>query len=238
MRPFFIQIRVIFALLLREARVRHGRSRVGYAWSIVEPVLLISVLTFMFSTFRPQSNSTVSFAIFFATGVLPFQLFRNSSQYISQSFQANLPLFNYPLVKPVDAVIARTLLELGTHIIVMVLVLSFQVLVLEADTPHDIARMMLAVFLLIFMAFGAGLNLAVTKRRIPSISNLYTLIMGPAFFRVGGLFLAEFAAPRHIARFFHGIRWFMGWKSSEAGIFWGMTQTTSAYPTCSGGGLC
>ncbi len=239
MRPFFIQIRVIFALLLREARVRHGRSRVGYAWSIVEPVLLISVLTFMFSTFRPQSNSTVSFAIFFATGVLPFQLFRNSSQYISQSFQANLPLFNYPLVKPVDAVIARTLLELGTHIIVMVLVLSFQVLVLEADTPHDIARMMLAVFLLIFMAFGAGLNLAVTKRRIPSISNLYTLIMGPAFF-VSGVFFSLNSLPstyREVLSWnplVHGVEifrsgYFLGYDTNDISVsylfWWGLVLT-------------
>lgn len=239
MTPLFIQIRVILALVLREARVRHGRSRAGYAWSIVEPVLLISVLTFLFSSFRSQSDSPINFAVFFATGVLPFQFFRNSSQYISQAFQSNLPLFNYPLVKPIDAVIARTLLEFATHLIVMVLVLSFQIMVLDADMPHDIATMFLAVLLLTFMAFGAGLNLAVTRRRIPSISNLYILIMGPAFF-ISGVFFSLSSLPsvyRDVLVWnplIHGVEifrsgYFIGYETQDVSVaylfWWGVTLT-------------
>jgi capsular polysaccharide transport system permease protein len=239
MTPIFVQIRVILALVLREARVRHGRSRAGYTWSIVEPVLLISVLTFLFTNFRSQSDSAINFAIFFATGVLPFQLFRNSSQYISQAFQSNLPLFNYPMVKPIDAVIGRTVLEFATHIVVMVLVLSFQILFLDADLPNDIATMLLAVFLLIFLAFGAGLNLAITRRRIPSISNLYTLIMGPAFF-ISGVFFSLSSLPsvyRELLAWnplIHGLElfrsgYFVGYETQDISVlylfWWGITLT-------------
>jgi len=177
-----VQFRVIFALVLREARIRHGRSRLGYSWSIIEPVLLISALTVLFTTVRGNAGSVEDFAIFFATGVLPYQYFRNASQFISTGFEQNMPLFNYPPVRPIDTLVARTFLELTTNVLVMVLVLSFQVFVLGADGPYDLPRLLLVLMITTLFAFGAGLNLAIDKRGMPSIGNIYLIIMGPSFF--------------------------------------------------------
>lgn len=180
--PLIIHIRVVFALLLREARVRHGRSRIGYTWALVEPALLIIVMTVFFSTFALQSTSSVEYALFFATGILPFQYFRNASSYLAGAFDSNQSLFNYPLVKPIDAIIARFVLDTCTVLLVMVMVLTFQVLVLKAPPPRYPAMMLLSVVLFGLLAFGVGLNLAVTRRVMPSISNIYSVIMGPSFF--------------------------------------------------------
>jgi capsular polysaccharide transport system permease protein len=182
MRSFNVTLRVIFAMVLREARVRHGRARIGYAWAIVEPVLLISILTLIFSEFGSARMAGGDFALFFATGVLSFQLFRNTSVYVSMAFDQNQPLFNYPLVKPIDAALARFILDASTHFLILVLVFTFQIVVLKAIPPNDIPQMMLAAGLLLAMAFGAGTNLAVARRFVPSISNVYLVIMGPAFF--------------------------------------------------------
>lgn len=181
--------RVIFALVLREARVRHGRARIGYAWAIIEPVLLISILTFLFTQVGTGVGSGRNFPLFFATGVLAFSMFRNTSTYISMAFDQNRPLFNYPMVKPIDTSIARLVLDGATNFLVMTLVLCFQVLALEAFPPNDIPRMLLAFGLLLAMAFGAGVSLAVVRRFMPTISNVYMVIMGPAFF-VSGVFFS------------------------------------------------
>ncbi len=173
-------ISVIFALVLREARVRHGRARIGYTWAIVEPVLLISILTFLFS--QIGTGDRADFALFFATGVLSFQLYRNTSAYVSMSFDQNRPLFNYPMVKPMDAALARLVLDGSTHIVVITLVLTFQVFALDAPAPNDIPQMFLALSLMLMMGFGAGVSLAVIRRFMPSVSNVYLIIMGPAFF--------------------------------------------------------
>ena len=66
------QLSVIFSLILREARVRHGRTRFGYVWAIIEPAALIMFLTLLFSQFRATTATSVDFATFFATGVLPW----------------------------------------------------------------------------------------------------------------------------------------------------------------------
>jgi capsular polysaccharide transport system permease protein len=194
MTSFIVTFRVIFALMLREARVRHGRSRLGYSWSIIEPALLISALTTIFTMVRGQSGSAHDFAIFFATGVLPFQYFRNTTQFVSTAFDMNQPLFNYPPVKPLDAVIARTLLEFATQIIVIALVLGFQIAVLGADPPYNLPGILLVVCLITLFGFGAGLNLAIGRRQIPSVGNIYLILMGPAFF-VSAVFYSLSSVP-------------------------------------------
>ncbi len=189
-----VTMRVIFALIIREARVRHGRARIGYAWAIVEPVLLISILTLIFSEFRAVNAAGGDFALFFATGVLAFQAYRNTSVYVSMSFDQNQPLFNYPLVKPVHAAAARFVLDGSTHFLVMALVFTFQIIVLDALPPNNIPQMVLAFLLMLGMAFGAGTSLAVVRRFMPSISNVYLVIMGPAFF-VSGVFFSLHTLP-------------------------------------------
>ncbi len=176
------QARVVFSLILREARVRHGRARFGYAWAIVEPAALIVFLTMLFSQFRTSALTTIDFATFFATGVLPFQMFRSTSQYVSTAIESNGPLFNYLPVKPIDAVIARSILEVCTLMVVMVLVYGFQVIVLDAPMPRDVAGMALMILLIWMLALGIGLCLAVGRRHFASLPKVYGVVMGTSFF--------------------------------------------------------
>lgn len=195
MKQLRTQMRVIFALILREARVRHGRARLGYTWAIVEPVLMISFLTVLFTQFRAATGPDGNFALFFATGVLAFQAYRNTSTYICNAFSANRQLFNYPMVKPIDAALARLILDGSTHFFVIFLVLCFQIIFLNANLPNDIPHMLLAILLLMSLAFGAGLCLAVARRFSQAVFNVYLIIMGPAFF-VSCVFYSLASVPK------------------------------------------
>ncbi|CUJ17420.1 ABC transporter permease [Cognatishimia activa] len=182
MKQLRTQMRVIFALVLREARTRHGRARLGYAWAIIEPLAMITFLTLLFSQFRTSNGPDGNFALFFATGVLAFQAYRNTSVYICNSFAQNKNLFNYPMVKPIDAALARLFLDCATHVFVIALVLIGQIVLMDANPPHDIPYMAFAMSLLFFMALGAGLCLAVLRRFSQAVFSLYLIVMGPAFF--------------------------------------------------------
>ncbi len=177
-----VQFRVLFALILREARVKHGRSRLGYTWTIIDPLFLIVVLSLLFSAFSRVPPHGDNFAIFFSTGVLPFQYFRGSSIFVGSSFEANRPLFNYPLVQQIDAALARIMLEGSTHMLIMALVIGAQVILFGVALPADPAFMLLVFCLITLFGFGAGLCSAVLQRVIPSWRNLYHIILGPALF--------------------------------------------------------
>lgn len=212
-RSLMSQLRVIFALVVREARVRHGRSRLGYLWAILEPALMISFLTFLFDLLRPPSAAGGNFAVFFATGVLTFQLFRNISQFVSNAFEANRPLLNYPPVKRIDPVIARAILEFSTSLLVIFLVLSFQIVVIDASMPNSLPDMALAAGLLGALGVGVGLCLAVTRSYYPAIGNIYLIIMSPAFF-LSAVFFSLQSVPTELRKYLvwnplvHGIEGF------------------------------
>ncbi|MBT9386516.1 ABC transporter permease [Pseudooceanicola sp. CBS1P-1] len=188
------QGRVIFAILLREARVRHGRSHLGYGWAVIEPVALILFLTLVFSQLRSSGISGYDFALFFATGVLPFNLFRTSSQYASGALEANRPLFHYPPVQPVDAVLARVLLESATALLVMGLVFGAQIAWLRAPPPAHPLQLLAVLGLAATLAFGVAMCLATAREWLPSLGHLYGVLMGPAFL-LSGIFFSLHAMP-------------------------------------------
>lgn len=188
-------LRTQYALILREARVRHGRSRIGYAWAVVEPLAVISVMTLFFAGLGSGGPLSSAFPIFFATGVVPFQYFRHSSSFIGLALEANTPLFNYPTVREFDATLARLTLETVTSLVIAVLVFCFLMIVFRAALPADIGTMLLSYAGLGLLALGVGLNIAVLQRRFTMSHYIYNMIMAPAFFVSGVFFSIESVPP-------------------------------------------
>jgi len=181
-RAIKIQARVVGALLLREARVRHGRTQFGYLWAIVEPVFHVVILSALFSTFARQAPFGDSMGLFFATGVLPFHLYRNTAQYLGAAFEANKPLFNYPVIQQLDAVFARFLLELATWFIVVLIVMSFVIGVLDAPKPNDLAGILHAMAFVALFGFGLGLLNAVIRRKYNAWGVMFNVATSPLLF--------------------------------------------------------
>ena len=48
-QSLIIMGRVIYALIMREARTRYGSSNFGYAWAIVDPLVTLAVFVGIFS---------------------------------------------------------------------------------------------------------------------------------------------------------------------------------------------
>lgn len=193
MKPLIIHIRVVLALVLRESRVRHGRSKLGYFWALVEPVMQVTILTLIFREFR-GAGSGAEFALFFATGVLAFNMFRNTAAYVMNAFEQNRALFNYPMVKPVDAVFARFILDISTNLLIIIIVLGAQIAFMDAPLPANVPLMILPLVLMALFALGVGISLAVLKRFLPAAQNMYHIIMSPAFF-VSCIFFSMSSVP-------------------------------------------
>ena len=187
-------MRTQYALILREARVRHGRSRIGYAWAVVEPLAVISVMTLFFAGLGRGGPLSSTFPIFFATGVVPFNYFRHASSFIGLALEANKPLFNYPSVREFDAALARLTLETVTSLVIAVLVLCFLMFMFDAALPADTGTMLLSYAGLGLLALGVGLNVAALQRRFTMSHYIYNMIMAPSFF-VSGIFFSIESVP-------------------------------------------
>lgn len=101
----------IRALLLRELQTRFGQYRLGYVWVLLEPLLSIGIMIFLFGTVMKRTFPGMEYEIFLLNGILPFFMFRSGVTQALSATQSNQGLFSYRPVKPIDALLARNLLE-------------------------------------------------------------------------------------------------------------------------------
>jgi capsular polysaccharide transport system permease protein len=194
-RALACQSRVIGALILREMRVRFGRSQLGYLWAVAEPLAYVTVFSFAFQFMDRHPPFGNSMALFFATGILPFQLFRNLGQQLAGAFNANQALLTYPIVQPIDTVVARAILEAATSLFIMLVVFSAFIIAGNASMPESIIRLFEATALLTLLGFGYGLMSAVIITRLDAWHNISRLIMAPMLFLSGVFYSLDMLPP-------------------------------------------
>src|SRR5262245_45519717 len=70
---------LIQSLVARELKARYRGSVLGFLWSFINPLLLLSIYTFVFTVIIPnRSDLTKPFAIFMFSGILPWNWFSSS----------------------------------------------------------------------------------------------------------------------------------------------------------------
>jgi capsular polysaccharide transport system permease protein len=124
MRGLVSQLQVVHALLIRETKTRFGTHHLGYLWALVQPSLWIAMFVVVDSLFGRTAPPGMSLIAFLTTGIVPFSLFRETTNRCLSAIDANKGLLFYPQVRPLDLVLARALLEFATHVVIMALFLG------------------------------------------------------------------------------------------------------------------
>jgi len=102
---------LIWALALKELRVRYKRSVLGFLWALLNPLLMMIILTLVFGTLMRFSID--HYAIFLLSMLLPWTFFSQSLAYGVESVVGNAQLLKKvrvaTLVFPVAAVLANVI---------------------------------------------------------------------------------------------------------------------------------
>lgn len=100
---------LIWALALKELKVRYKRSVLGFLWALLNPALMMLVLTVVFSTI--MRFPIPHYAIFLLSVLLPWTFFSQSLSYAVDSIVSNGELIKKvavpKLVFPVAAVVSN-----------------------------------------------------------------------------------------------------------------------------------
>lgn len=190
-----IQSRVIGALVLREMSVRYGRTSFGYLWALLEPVGYIAAFSAIFAFAHSTAPFGQSKPLFFALGVIPFRLFIALGNQLGGAFIANEALLGFPVVKKIDTIIARWILEVITSIAVMSIVIIALHFIDEIPWPNDPLRMGEGFIIIAGMGLGMGLINAVTISYVSSWQNIFRMIATPMLF-VSGVFYTIESVPQ------------------------------------------
>ena len=80
LRQLFRHRALVQSLVARDLKARYRGSTLGLLWSFVNPLLLLSIYTFVFTTVMPgaRSNGIEHFSLFLFCGILPWTWFSSS----------------------------------------------------------------------------------------------------------------------------------------------------------------
>ena len=104
------QFSVLRALLVRDAMMRLGHANLGFFWVILEPLMFAMGVTVIW-TIANHTHGQVSTITFVLTGYIVLTMFRHIVSSSLRVLRRNLGVRFHASVKPLDIVIARSLLE-------------------------------------------------------------------------------------------------------------------------------
>ena len=199
----FSAFRAVSALILREMATSFGRTPGGYLWAIAEPVAAVSLLVFVFSMAFDQPPLGKDFALFYASGYLPFMLYSDLAQKIGVALRFSRPLLAYPAINWLDALLARFILNTLINFLVFALVIGAILIRLPHPVIPDFPKLFLGLSLAAFLGLGIGALNAFLFEMFPVWERLWAILNRPLFILSGVLFLPE-AVPMP----FDGWLWF------------------------------
>ena len=179
---------VLFALFLREFKTRIDGRWTTALWVVGEPLAGAVLMLAIYSAMRAHQIAGVDTVTFLISGQLSFMLLRSLVLRLMESIEANLGLFAYRQVRPVDAVLARAGVELVLFGAMALAFLAGAAALGHDVMPHDPLRLMLALALLVQLGLAAGLLAAAgTHGALAVLRPVVRMVFTPLYLGSGVL---------------------------------------------------
>ena len=192
-----IQKSVVFALFVRELSSRFGRFKLGYVWAVAEPFFTILAFCLIRMAMGSGSIEGLKYPIFFASGMLIYTIFNNIGQAMIGLVESNLTLMNYQRIKPMDPLIARSILEIIISVISISVILGGFYWAGYVFTWNSTLGFIAVFFLISAFSFGIGCIFAVVSLLFQEFKKIAPIIIRPLFF-ISGIFFSTNSIPEHL----------------------------------------
>ncbi|WP_019520667.1 ABC transporter permease [Faucicola boevrei] len=181
-KSFAIQLRVIYALLMREIITRYGRHNIGFAWLFVEPMLFTIGIATLWYTLKNTHGSDLPIIPFAITGYSTVLLWRNVANRVTHAVEANTGLLYHRNVKVIDVFLARMLLEVSGATMSFLILSALCIIVGLMSLPYDFLIIVQGWGLLIWFSLALGLivgSLATLSDIVDRLWHTFTYLLFP-----------------------------------------------------------
>ncbi len=218
-----VQGRVLYGLLLREASLRQGHYRLGHLLVLTEVLWMSTVLGIIwyFIGHAPPYGDSAVFYMF--TGMFPFTLFRMLHTRVSAALEANRGLLVYPVVRPVDTLLARAGLESAFQLVAFIIFTAAFVWIGYANFPARPVEMLAAIGMVILLGFGTGVSSMILRDLWSPWATINNMLVRVLFFVSGIFYQVEYLPPQ--------IRDVLVWNPLVHAIEWVRYCIFSGYST-------
>ncbi|HWL05935.1 MAG TPA: ABC transporter permease [Xanthobacteraceae bacterium] len=192
-----VQQRVIGALVLRDLRTRFGRTIFGAIIIVAWPLSHLITLTIVYSFVRKLIPIGTDVTVFIATGVIPYILCLYPSRMIMLSLQSNKQLLAFPIIKSVDIIAARAVVEIVAAFWVVAIYLLMLTLLDFPVWPQRPEDAVAAVLATIYLAFALGMLSALMYALMRVWIGVHILIVILMYIS-SGLFFVPSSLPQRL----------------------------------------
>jgi lipopolysaccharide transport system permease protein len=158
-QKIYLQHDLIRNLVVRDLRARYIGSFMGFFWSVINPIVLITSYSFVFmvvfQSSAPEDSGTQYFPIFLFCNILPWLFFQDTLQRSSTVILDNANLITKTLFPTEILPLTILLSGLINHLIGCAILLFIMILV---GHPISVFALFVPVYLLFLMLFTLGLS--------------------------------------------------------------------------------
>jgi len=185
---------LIWALAMKELRVRYKRSVLGFVWALLNPLLMMIVLTLVFGTIMRFSID--HYAIFLLSMLLPWTFFTQALTYSVESVVGNADLLKKvhiaKVVFPVAAVVSNIV-----NFLLSLIPLALLVLVLRFPLHWTWIYLPVPMLGLFLFTLGTSLFLAAINVFFRDISHIIQILLSAWFYFSHILYSLDFIPAKH-----------------------------------------
>jgi capsular polysaccharide transport system permease protein len=205
--------RVISALVVRNAVTRFSKSRFGFIWILVEPAAYVGIFLAIHTFARAHIPFGDNAALFILAGVFGFRMTRGISRKTERAIISNQPMLTYPLIRPLDTIVASFLLEATIWLMICALFMGGLAYSMDRAIivyPGDFMECLLAI---LFFAFSFATFNATVGGLIPRYDTFLNMINLPLMLLSGIFYMPTQLSPEVQAilwwnPFLHCVEWF------------------------------
>jgi ABC-2 type transport system permease protein len=226
-------------LAVSDFRLKYYDSALGYAWSMLSPLLMLAVFYFVFRFVL--GVATPGYLVYLLVGLVCWTFFQDCS-YSGLTALAGkagvLKSIHVPAGLVVAAGVLSTLITLAINVTVLVVVLA-----LTGRLSGLAPLALLPLLCLVLLAAGTGFLVALAAVQFRDASLIWSVLLQALFWLTPVVYVAntgpvgELLYLNPLARCLHLIRWFLLYDYLPASRFVVVTVTVSAGTFIVGVGL-
>lgn len=201
---------LMYELVIRDLKIKYRRSFLGYLWSLLNPLMMMTIMTLVFSyMFR---FDIPNYPLYLICGQTLWTFFNESTTAAMQSVLANSSLIRKVYIPKYIFPISRVLSSFVTMSFSLVAIL---IVMLVTGVPFTWKLLLLPIPLAFFLVFsmGIGMVLSAVVVYFRDVLHLYTvatmawMYVTPIFYPISALpekiaFLIRFNPIYHYITFF------------------------------------
>jgi lipopolysaccharide transport system permease protein len=174
---------LISSLVARELKARYRGSVFGFLWSFINPLLLLLIYSFVFTTVIPNQVPGVQpYALFMFCGILPWTWFATSLSDAAGSLIAGGNLIKKVLFPAEVLPIVNVLANMVHFFLGLVILVGFLIFYRHALDPWDLVWFPIAVLVQFVFTCALGLLLAALTVHFRDIRDILANLLTLWFF--------------------------------------------------------